>query len=112
MSEAVSAGTEAGGAADGSAVGMAAGRIGVSKSIKLGPEGGEAIPGGARRSVGFGGGGVAGGGAALAAVLEVSVLASEAASASVSAMIFLIENFSGIAGSCTCTGRMAGAPSA
>ena len=111
MSEAVSAGTEAGGAADGSAVGMAAGRIGVSKSIKLGPEGGEAIPGvGARRSVGFGGGGVAGGGAALAAVLEVSVLASEAASASVSAMIFLIENFSGIAGSCT--GRMAGAPSA
>ena len=103
---------------DGSAVGVAAGRVGVSKSIlvksiKLGPEGGEAIPGvGARRSVGFGGGGVAGGGAALAAVLEVSVLASEAASASVSAMIFLIENFSGIAGSCTCTGRMAGAPSA
>ena len=67
-----------------------------------------AIPGvGAKRSIGFGGGGVAGGGAALAPV-EVSVLASVAASARVSAMIFVIENFSGIAGSRT--GRMAGAP--
>ena len=58
ISEAVSAGTKAGGAEDGSAEAggavagtavdgraVAAGRVGASKSIKLGTEEGEAIPG-------------------------------------------------------------------